>query len=157
VRSRVLVAVRVGVDQEVAFEKFTRDIGQWWRPNALFAPGRPTPRRLTMHPGVDGRLVETYDDGSEFEIGRIKVWEPPSRLVVSWRPASFTQDQETEVHVRFEALHGETRVTVEHYGWDAIPERHAARHGFPLHVFQQRLAEWWQALLASYRAAAAQR
>ena len=36
-------------------------------------------------------------------------------------------------------------------GWDAIPQRHAARHGFPLDVFQLRHAEWWQALLASYK------
>ena len=156
-RSRVLVAVRVGVVAEVAFDKFTREIGQWWRPNALFAFSARKPGRLTMQPGVGGRLIETYDDGSELEIGRIKVWEPPSRLVVGWRPASFTEDQETEVHVRFDALDGETRVTVEHYGWDAIPARHAARHGFPLHAFQQRLAEWWQVLLASYRAAALQR
>jgi hypothetical protein len=43
----------------------------------------------------------------------------------------------------------ETRVTVEHRGWDAIPQEHAARHGFPLGVFQMRLAEQWRALLAS--------
>jgi len=43
-------------------------------------------------------------------------------------------------------------VTVEHFGWDAIPQDHAARHGFPLNAFQQRLAEWWQALLRSLSA-----
>jgi hypothetical protein len=40
-------------------------------------------------------------------------------------------------------------VTVEHVGWDAIPQEHAARHGFPLTAFQRRLAEWWQVLLRS--------
>ena len=40
-------------------------------------------------------------------------------------------------------------MTVEHFGWDAIPQDNAARHGFPLSAFQQRLAEWWQALLRS--------
>jgi hypothetical protein len=40
-------------------------------------------------------------------------------------------------------------VTVEHFGWDSIPQDHAARHGFPLGVLQQRLAEWWQVLLGS--------
>jgi hypothetical protein len=40
-------------------------------------------------------------------------------------------------------------VTVEHYGWDAIPQEHAARHGFPLAAFQQREAEWWQRLLGA--------
>jgi hypothetical protein len=32
-----------------------------------------------------------------------------------------------------------------------VPQGHAARHGFPLGVFQARHAEWWQALLASLR------
>lgn len=151
-RSRVVVAVRVGVAADVAFEKFTREIGEWWRPNALFPFTVGKSGRLRMEPRVGGLLVEAYDDGTELEIGRIKVWEPPTRLVVGWRHASFAQDQDTELHVRFDALGAETRVTVEHYGWDSIPQRHAARHGFPLHAFQQRLAEWWQALLASYRA-----
>jgi hypothetical protein len=31
-----------------------------------------------------------------------------------------------------------------------VPQKHVARHGFPLGVFQQRHAEWWQALLGNY-------
>jgi hypothetical protein len=54
--------------------------------------------------------------------------------------------------VRFEPAGDETRVTVEHFGWDTIPREHAARHGFPLEVFLRRHAEWWQALLAFYAA-----
>jgi hypothetical protein len=38
-------------------------------------------------------------------------------------------------------------VTVEHFGWDTIPQSHAARHGFPLATFQLRFAEWWQRML----------
>lgn len=68
-------------------------------------------------------------------------------MVLSWRQAGFSADQETEVHVRFEPAEDQTRVTVEHLGWDSIPRDHAARHGFPLGPFQQRLAEWWRAQL----------
>jgi hypothetical protein len=46
----------------------------------------------------------------------------------------------------------ETRVTVEHRGWDTIPQEHAARHTFPLGVFQVRQAEHWRALLAAMAA-----
>ena len=49
--------------------------------------------------------------------------------------------------MRFEATGTQTRVTVEHLGWDGIPPEHAARHGFPLATFQRRFAEWWQVLL----------
>lgn len=146
----MLVALRVAAPPERVFEAFTSDISQWWRPNALF---RFTDRtgRMAFEPGLDGRVTETYDDGDVFEIGRIRAWEPPSRLVFSWRQATFSTDQETEVHVRFDEVGRETRVTVEHFGWDTIPQEHAARHGFPLFVFQQRHAEWWRALLEALR------
>ena len=146
------MALRVAATPERAFDAFTREIATWWQPNGLFVftQGRPS-GRLAFEPGQGGRLIETYDNGDVFEIGRIEVWQPPDRLVVSWRQASFAPEQTTEVHVRFEPVGEETRVTVEHFGWDAIPQRHAARHGFPLDVFQLRHAEWWQALLASYK------
>ena len=54
----------------------------------------------------------------------------------------------TEVSVRFDAVENGTR-TVEHWGRDAIPQDHAACHGFPLRAFQPRLAAWWQARLRS--------
>ncbi|HEX5420750.1 MAG TPA: SRPBCC domain-containing protein [Gammaproteobacteria bacterium] len=149
--SRILVALRVPATPELAFDVFTREIGAWWRPNALFPINPGMTGKLAFEPGSGGRLVESYPDGSTFEIGRVRVWQPPVRLVFGWRQASFAADQETEVHVRFEALDGETRVTVEHFGWDTIPPRHAARHGFPLDVFQLRHAEWWRTLFASYR------
>lgn len=150
--SRVLVALRVAAPPERAFQVFTRDIGEWWQPNDLFAFTRGKTGRLAFEPGHSGRLIETYADGSVFEVGRIRVWQPPRRLVLSWRQASFTTAQETEVRIRFDPVGDGTRVTVEHLGWDAIPQGHSARHGFPLGAFQARHAEWWQRLLASFRA-----
>ncbi len=74
-------------------------------------------------------------------------WLPGERLAFGWRLPSFKPDQATEVDIRFEAIGAETRVTVEHRGWDAIPQKHAARHGFELMLFQRRLAEHWRGLL----------
>src|SRR5665811_161590 len=130
--SRVLVAIRVKATPARAFEVFTRDIGLWWRDNALF---RFTPKGsglLSFEPGPDGRLIETLPGGAVFEIGRITAWSPGERLVFDWRQAGFTPDQTTEVEVTFTPVGEETRVSVEHRGWDAIPQAHVARHGFPL-------------------------
>ena len=69
-----------------------------------------------------------------------------------WRPAGVPEDQATEVEVTFETVGEETRVSVEHRGWDAVPQDHMARHGFPLGPFQMRAAEWWRAELAAMRA-----
>ena len=152
--SSVLVALRVATTPERAFEVFTSEIGDWWRPNLLF---RFTPKgtgRLSLEAHEGGRLLETYGDGSSFEIGQVRVWQPPERLVLSWRQASFALEQETEVHVSFEPAGDETRVTVRHYGWDAIPPSSAAKHGFPNQVFSLRQAEYWRALLTAFRARA---
>jgi len=149
VTSRVLVALRIAGPPDRVFHAFTAEIGEWWRPNGLFPTTGAPPGRLSFEPGPDGRLVETSPSGDVTEIGRVGTWAPPHLLAFTWRPTSFSADQETEVRVRFEPVEDATRVVVEHFGWDAIPAEHATRHGFPLGPFQQRLAEWWQALLAA--------
>ena len=147
--SRVLVALRVRASPERAFSAFTREIDRWWRPNGLFQFTEHGPGMISFEGGPEGRLIETQPGGEVFEIGRIRRWNPPAELVFDWRQASFSPDQVTEVHVRFEPIGAETRVTVEHFGWDTIPEEHVARHGFPIDVFLRRHAEWWQELLSS--------
>ncbi|HUN25040.1 MAG TPA: SRPBCC domain-containing protein [Steroidobacteraceae bacterium] len=147
--STVLVSLRVAATPERAFEAFTREIGTWWRPNALFGFTSGTPGRLAFESGLDGRFIETTPDGRIFEIGRITAWEPGSRLAFTWRQSTFAAGQCTEVEVRFDAVGAETRVTVEHRGWDSVPDGHAARHGFPDRIFLLRHAEWWRALLES--------
>jgi hypothetical protein len=145
--SAVIVSLRVSATPQLAFDVFTQEIGAWWRPNGLF---QLTPRgdgELRFEPGEGGRLVSLLPNGKEFEIGRITVWSPGERLAFTWRQATFAPDQQTHVEVRFEAVGEETRVTVEHRGWDTIPQDHVARHTFPLHVFQMRQGEHWRALL----------
>ena len=147
--SSILVALRVAATPERAFDVFTREIGLWWQPNGLFQFTQRGNGTLALEPGEGGRLTETFDDGSLFEIGRVLVWQPPERLVLTWRQESFAPEQRTEVHVSFEAVGAETRVTVQHFGWDGIPGTSVAKHGFPAPVFLQRHAEYWQALLRS--------
>lgn len=151
--SRVLVSLRVDTSPARAFAAFTDEIGQWWRPNPLFQFTNGRRGTLAFERGRSGegeRLVEHYAEGDAVVIGDVRVWEPPHRLVMSWRQAGFTPEQETELHVRFEQAGEQTRVVVEHFGWDTIPAEHVARHGFPLAVFQQRFAEWWREMLETF-------
>lgn len=148
--SKVYVALRVKASAERAFDAFVDDIGAWWRPNGLFQTTPRAPGRMAFERGEGGRLTETLASGKVFEIGRISVWEPPRRLVFSWRQASFPPEMSTEVEVVFEALGEETRVSVEHRGFDRVPADSAARHGFPDQALLMRLAEWWQVLLRAY-------
>ncbi len=149
----VIVALRVGVSADVAFTAFTRDIGRWWTSHPLFQLSRKGDGALRFDPeGPDGRLVTSFDDGSEWEIGLVRHWLPGERLAFGWRLPSFKADQTTEVDVRFEAVGTETRVTVEHCGWETIPQNHVARHGFELMLFQRRLGEFWRGLLKDMEA-----
>jgi hypothetical protein len=148
----VLVSLRVEAEPARAFDVFTREIALWWRPNDLFRFTEGAPGLLAFEPGEGGRFTETAPDGSVFEIGRIRIWKPGEKLVFSWRQASFAAGQGTEVEVRFEPVGRDTRVTVEHRGWDSVPQEHEARHTFPNAIFLRRHGEWWQALLASLAA-----
>lgn len=147
--SKVYVALRVKATPERAFGVFTQEIGAWWRPSTMFRTTPRAPGRLAFEPGEGGRLIETLANGKVFEIGRVLAWDPPQRLVFSWRQASFPPDLHTEVEVRFEAVGEETRVSVEHRGFHQAPADSAARHGFPDPVLLTRLGEFWQAQLRS--------
>lgn len=148
--SKVYVALRVKATPERAFAVFTGEIGEWWRPHGLFQTTPRAPGRLAFEPqGEGGRLIETLANGKVFEIGSVLAWAPGERLVFSWRQASFPVDLHTEVEVRFEAVGEETRVSVEHRGYDQVPAESAARHRFPDQALLARLAEFWQAQLRS--------
>jgi uncharacterized glyoxalase superfamily protein PhnB len=104
--------VVVAVDPAVAFHAFTEEMDLWWRrgPINFYSDGGRVVE-VRCEPGVGGRIVEVLDDrsaGDVFERARITLWEPPSRL--GW--SSAVDDVDTEV--RFAAVDGGTRVTVEH-------------------------------------------
>jgi uncharacterized protein YndB with AHSA1/START domain len=149
--SKVFLAIRVPATPDRAFEAFTQEIGSWWHPSGLFQVTPGGDGLLAFEPGAGRRLFTTLPSGEHFEIGRIRIWEPGRRLVFAWRQASFGPDQTTEVEVLFEAVGEETRVSIEHRGWDTIPRQHAARHGFPEHITLQRAGDWWRASLTAFK------
>lgn len=157
--SRVLVSMRVPCSPIQAFEIFTQDIGDWWTDSPLFRFTPRSPGALAFEPpdekGENGRLVERLPNGKSFEIGPVRLWQPGERLVVGWRMANFGPEHATEVDVRFEPVGAETRVSVEHRGWDSVPQQHLARHGFPLQLTNQRQGEQWRAGLARLKLRAA--
>jgi uncharacterized protein YndB with AHSA1/START domain len=150
----VRVGVLVSVPPEVAFEVFTQEIDLWWKRGPRFRFGGKSPGVLHFEPGLGGRLFESFGEGSAVrvqEAGRIKLWEPPSRLVFEWRNSNFAPAEATEVVVRFEASAGGTYVTVEHRGWAALRPNHPARHGLVGAEYSRELGRWWGQLLSGLR------
>ena len=65
---------------------------------------------------VGGRFYELYADGTEFDIGRVTTYQPPTRVAFTWRAPSW--DGATQVEVHFIADGAGTRVELEHSGWE---------------------------------------
>ena len=150
---KVSVTTVVEVDPQTAFAVFTGQISAWWKPKVknLFRPGRAGSMRF--EPGDGGRLLEVYGDSHEpFEVGRVLAWVPGERLVLEWRQGSFGPNEVTEVEVRFEAVEGGTRVTLEHRGWDSLPANHPARYGFSGEAFDSLIGLRWADVLTAFRA-----
>ena len=126
---RVVRTIAVAVDPATAFEVFTDRIDAWWRPGpySWHDASRAVGRRF--EPWVGGRFVEVWDraTGEGYDEGRILVWEPPRRLVFTFRALAEPDEPETEVDVRFEPEADGTRVTLEHRGLDRLSPERAAR------------------------------
>ena len=101
-----------------AFRVFTESFGTWWPPQ--YHIGQAEMAEAILEPHEGGRWYERGIDGSECDWGRVLVWEPPHRLVVTWQingEFRFDPDPEraSEVEVRFTATGPEqTRVELEH-------------------------------------------
>lgn len=119
----VVRTVDVDVDPATAFEVFTEEINDWYRPGAYSWNDPDRAVGIRFEPGVGGRLMEIHDraTGEGYEMGRITVWEPGSRLVFAYRNVYLPPEPTTEVEVRFEATATGTRVTLEHRGLDRMP------------------------------------
>jgi len=162
-RARASVLVRVPPAE--AFTLFTAHIDAWWKRGMRFRHGG-TRGLVHLEPHLGGRLFESFDHGPGLrggagstgehivEVGRVLAWEPPERLVFSWRNAAFTPQQSTTVEVRFRPAGGGTQVEVEHRGWNGIPPDHPVRHGQATSEFLRTMGLWWGEQLMSLRSLA---
>jgi uncharacterized protein YndB with AHSA1/START domain len=119
-------AMNVKAPIEVAWRVFTEKMGQWW-PLAHYKIGKADAVNAIVEPRVGGRWYEQGKDGSTCDWGSVLVWEPPSRLVLTWDiNADFQYDPElkTELEIRFIAQGKDaTRVELEHRRLDRYGAR----------------------------------
>jgi uncharacterized protein YndB with AHSA1/START domain len=117
--------VKVNAPQSHAFTVFTEHLGDWW-PLQRYHIGAQPAQTAIMEPHIGGRWFERASDGSECDWGRVLVWEPPHRIVLSWdinADWKYEPGFGTEVEVRFVAEGPEsTRVELEHNRLDRYGE-----------------------------------
>jgi len=133
-----------------AFEVFTSGIDRWWPKSHKI--GEVDLDRPVIEPKAGGRWFQIGVDGSECDVGKVDVWDPPSRLVLIWQLTAefkFDPNLETEVEVQFTPEGSGTRVNLEHRNLERLGET----------AEQLRVAidspGGWGGLLALYAEAAA--
>jgi uncharacterized protein YndB with AHSA1/START domain len=107
--------VTVDVPVDHAFKVFTSLFNAWWPRE--FHIGQVDIAEAIIEPQEGGRWYERGVDGSECDWGRVLVWEPPHRLVITWQingQWQFDPDpaRASEVEVLFNA-DGPEQTTVE--------------------------------------------
>jgi uncharacterized protein YndB with AHSA1/START domain len=114
-------SVTVAAPPERAFEVFTAGFASWWPSSHSVIEGGYEGAYIEPHEG--GRWYERSKTGVEEVWGRVLVYEPPHRIVLSWLlDGEFELDPEpsraTEVEVRFTPQVDGTLVELEHRGFE---------------------------------------
>src|SRR5918994_739553 len=134
-RPPIRQATTVRSDVEHTFTVFVREIGRWW-PTQTFPAGRDQVRAVTVEPPLEGRVYETWHDGTTVDWGRLLTWDPPRRFAMSW---TFTPAP-TEVELTFTALWPSlTRDAVDEF----MADDPFLKHGV---VGHHRVREWDEVL-----------
>jgi len=117
----VVKEVSVNASAEHAFKVFTDGIDRWWpRQHHI---GQSPLKTEVLETRLGGRWYGISEDGSECNIGKVLVWDPPTRLVLSWQLTAewkFDPNFLTEIEVTFTAEGPmKTKVVLEHRKLDA--------------------------------------
>lgn len=148
--SPVRHTVIVEASRDHAFEVFTSGLDAWWFHDKSI--GKEPMREAVMEPRQGGRVFERGIHGAECDWGRVLVWDPPSRLVVSWQIGGDWQydpdaSHASEYEVRF-IVETPTRTRVE------FEHRHFERHGKAGQTIRDNVENGWGKLLQAYADAA---
>jgi len=109
------------LDPDAAFALFTEKISEWW-PLSTHSVGGDSAVSVRIEAMVGGSIIETTDQGDEHEWGRVTSWEQGKRLEFTWYPGR-TEDQATQVEVRFREVGEGSEMILIHTGWEVRGER----------------------------------
>ncbi len=108
---------------ETSFRLFCDEMSAWWPGGFGGKDSRPM-----LEPRVGGRFFERRPDGSEYEIGRVTAYQPPTLVAFTFRAPSW--EAVTQVEIRFSTERGGTRLNLEHSGWEQDAKIREARKNY---------------------------
>ena len=137
-------SVTVEASPEEAFGLYIHGIASWW-PLKTHSVGQERTETVVMEGRERGRLYERTSGGEESDWGRIRVWDPPHRLVHTWHPGR-GEEMSQEVEITFTPVGKGTRVDLEHRGWERLGDEAEER--------VRNYDKGWDGVLALYVQAA---
>jgi uncharacterized protein YndB with AHSA1/START domain len=138
-------SVTVNAPVERAFDVFTDGLATWW-PLEKHSIGKDQIERMVFEKHAGGRVYEVRKDGSESEWADVLAYDRPSAFTLAWRPYEVIgEGPATELEVRFVADGDQTRVELEHRGWERLGDEAAET--------QQSYDSGWDFVLGQYSAA----
>jgi uncharacterized protein YndB with AHSA1/START domain len=140
-------SIRVRASQANAFEVFTAGLDRWWPRKG--SVGTAPMKAMVFEPQLGGRWYEVGVDGSQAVVGKVLLWDPPNRFVMSWDINCHWKPDPTvgsEIEVRFTADGPDaTLVELEHRKF----ERMGAEAGASI---RRDVDGGWPGMLASFKA-----
>ena len=136
--------VTVDCTIEEAFRVFTVDALSWWPVENHSI--HQSVREIVFEPHIGGEVYEISESGERGHWATVLQWDPPNRLVLAWN-IQHSDDDPTEVEVRFVPDASGTRVELEHRGWERLVDGGLAKRSsydsgwdFVLGQFGERIA-----------------
>jgi uncharacterized protein YndB with AHSA1/START domain len=145
----VCKSIRVKASQAHAFEVFTEGLDRWWPRKASI--GTAPMKAVVFEPHLGGRWYEVGVDGSQAVVGKVLLWDPPNRFIMSWdinRHWKPDPNVGSEVEVRFTAEGPDmTLVELEHRKFERMGTEAGAS-------IRKDVDGGWPGMLASFKATA---
>jgi uncharacterized protein YndB with AHSA1/START domain len=114
----------VNTSPKRAYEVFTKQIDLWW-PRSHHI-GKTPMTKMVLEPQVGGRWFSIHEDGTECNVGKVLIWDPPSRLMLAWQIDAnwkYVPSLITDVEVKFiPDGSAKTIVEFEHRDLDRLGE-----------------------------------
>ena len=123
-----------------AFETWTAKIDRWWpKDHSMSGDSECT---IVIEGFVDGRILERASDGTEYDWGRVTLWEPPHKLGYEWF-AGGSPTEPTDVEVTFADQGESTFIHLVHSGWERFDTNRDVK--------REQNRRGWSDTLAAYR------
>jgi hypothetical protein len=112
----------VNASPDLAFELFTRHIGQWW----------PLDQFGVFNDGTvafENNAIVEHSGDRETTWSEVTEWAPPTALSFSWHPGA-DAERATAVRLTFSPAGDHTLVSLVHSGWERTDHPDAAAEGY---------------------------